>query len=136
MVSYIEQTLTGDERVLLITKPSQRRAVLISVVLFLLGFLLLFFPWAFIPQVWLLRYCSEIGITTRRVVWKTGILSRITQELTISKLETVHVSQGIIGRMLGYGNIVLRGTGSSPLATPAVDDPIIFRRVLGAQTQL
>lgn len=133
MASYIEQTLTGDERVLLATKPSQTRAVFVSVVLFVLGFALFLIPWALIPLVWLWRHTSEIGITTRRVVWKTGLISRITQELTIGKLETVQVSQGIIGRLLGYGRIVLRGTGSSPLATPAVDDPIMFRRVLGDQ---
>lgn len=76
-------------------------------------------------RAWIVRATTEIVVTDRRIIHKRGLLSRDTEEMNISKVETVDVHQGIGGRLLGYGTLLIRGTGggweplcrlSSPLA--------------------
>jgi PH (Pleckstrin Homology) domain-containing protein len=73
------------------------------------------------------RSSTEMAVTTRRVIVKTGILSRHVLELMLSKVESVAVEQGVSGRMLGYGTIVLRGTGGTAERFARVADPLQFR---------
>ncbi len=54
---------------------------------------------------------SEIVITDRRVLIKTGIVRRQTAEMFISKVESIGVEQGFLGRMLDFGTVRIRGTG-------------------------
>jgi uncharacterized membrane protein YdbT with pleckstrin-like domain len=56
---------------------------------------------------------SEFAVTSKRVIIKVGVLRRRTLELQLSKLEAVAVNHGILGRLLGYGNIVVTGTGGT-----------------------
>ena len=60
---------------------------------------------------YLISKFSEFGITNKRLIIKTGILSRKTLELNLSKIESVNVNQSIFGRILGYGSIGVIGTG-------------------------
>ena len=50
---------------------------------------------------YLISKFSEFGITNKRLIIKTGILSRKTLELNLSKIESVNVNQSIFGRILG-----------------------------------
>ena len=58
------------------------------------------------------RHATEIVVTDKRVIFKRGILSRHTVEMHVNKIETVDVEQGVWGRLLGYGTVLIRGTGS------------------------
>ena len=42
-----------------------------------------------------------------------GLISRRTQEINITKVETVDVNQSFLGRMLDYGVVTIIGTGGS-----------------------
>ncbi len=46
---------------------------------------------------------TEYIITSKRVIHKTGILGRHTLELLLNKIDSVSVSQGILGRLINYG---------------------------------
>ncbi len=70
---------------------------------------------------------SEIVITDRRVLIKTGIIRRQTAEMFISKVESIGVEQGFIGRMLDYGAVRIRGTGGFEEAFDAIARPLVFR---------
>ncbi len=61
---------------------------------------------------WIRRRGTEIVVTDRRVILKRGLLSRYTAEMNVSKIETVDVFQSLWGRVLGYGTVVIRGTGA------------------------
>ena len=77
---------------------------------------------------WLrLRYLEQ-GVTNKRVILKTGIISRKTEEMKISSIETVEIIQGILGRMLGYGTIKVTGRGLSDLIFKNIDDPMAVKR--------
>src|SRR6185503_18929943 len=74
------------------------------------------------------RVSSEFAITNRRVVIKTGLISRRTFEMNLSKIESVNVDQSLLGRMLGYGTITLIGTGGSKETFSRIAAPLEFRR--------
>ncbi|MBA2433161.1 MAG: PH domain-containing protein [Chthoniobacterales bacterium] len=70
---------------------------------------------------------SELVITDRRVLIKTGIVRRQTMEVFISKVESIAVDQGFFGRVLDYGTVVIRGTGGFEELFEAIASPIQFR---------
>jgi uncharacterized membrane protein YdbT with pleckstrin-like domain len=73
------------------------------------------------------RATTELAITDRRVIYKTGIFQRHTLEMNRSKVETVAVNQSILGRLLNYGTVAVRGTGGSFEPIPFIGDPLTFR---------
>ena len=62
-------------------------------------------------RAWFYRWITEIAVTNRRVIFKTGFISRNTKEMQMDKIESVEVLQSISGRILDYGDVVVRGTG-------------------------
>ena len=73
---------------------------------------------------------TEIIVTTYRFVYKRGLISRNTQEVSLSKIEEITLRQTIWGRILGFGHLVLRGTGVGVIELPALDNPIHLRRII------
>ena len=73
---------------------------------------------------------SEFAVTTARVVAKTGLITRSTIEIALSKVESVEVKQDILGRLLNYGSITVSGTGGTHEPFTMIDDPIGFRRAV------
>ena len=73
------------------------------------------------------RATTELAVTDRRVIFKTGVLQRHSMEINRSKVETVGVDQSILGRLLGYGTVVVRGTGGSFEPIAYIGDPLTFR---------
>ncbi len=74
------------------------------------------------------RLTSEFAITNKRVVIKVGLIRRHTLEMNLSKVESVDVNQSIMGRILGYGTIVVIGTGGTQEQFAAISDPMTFRK--------
>ena len=70
---------------------------------------------------------TELVLTERRVIYKTGLLKRHTMEMNRSKVETVSVDQSVLGRLLNYGTVIVRGTGGSLEPIQKIDDPLTFR---------
>jgi uncharacterized membrane protein YdbT with pleckstrin-like domain len=73
------------------------------------------------------RASTELAVTDRRVIYKAGVLRRHTMEMNRSKVETVGVDQSILGRILGYGTVIVRGTGGSFEPIPFIGEPLTFR---------
>lgn len=74
------------------------------------------------------KYSDEFAITNRRVIIKTGLISRKTFEMNLSKIESVNVDQSILGRMLGYGTIRIVGSGGTKEEFPKIQKPLEFRK--------
>jgi len=71
---------------------------------------------------------SEFAITNKRIIIKVGLISRRTLEMNLKKIESVNVDQGILGRMLGYGTVVVIGTGGTKEPFAGISDPMTFRK--------
>lgn len=116
MGNYVQQNLGAGEQVVYETKLHWIIFVSLKAILtFLIAPLIAFST-------------SEFAITNKRVIIKEGFISRRTLEMNLNKIESVNVNQGILGRMLGYGTIVIVGTGGTKEAFAAISDPLTFRK--------
>ena len=70
---------------------------------------------------------SEFAVTTSRLIFKVGLISRYTTELLLSKVESIGVQQGLMGRLLNHGDLTVTGTGGAREVFRRVRDPIGFR---------
>ena len=81
----------------------------------------------FIPR--FVRYMtSEFAVTNKRVIVKVGLINRHTLELVLTKIETVGVDQGVLGRIFNYGTIVVTGTGGTKEPFTNIANPLGFRK--------
>ena len=116
MPSYVHQVLTPNERVAYEAR---------------LHWIIFLSP-ANIFTLWLqpfIRHAtSEYAITNKRIIIKVGLISRRTLEMNLSKIESVNVNQSILARLLGYGSIVVIGTGGTRETFHNIADPLVFRR--------
>ena len=74
------------------------------------------------------RYSDEFAITNRRVIVKTGLISRKTFEMNLSKIESVNIDQTILGRIFGFGTIIIVGSGGTREIFPKIKNPLEFRK--------
>jgi uncharacterized membrane protein YdbT with pleckstrin-like domain len=79
------------------------------------------------------RDATEMAVTNKRVIVKTGLASRRTVELLLPRIESVVVEEPAIGRALGYGTVILRGTGGTPEAFRQIAHPLQFREQVQRQ---
>jgi uncharacterized membrane protein YdbT with pleckstrin-like domain len=73
------------------------------------------------------RNATEMAVTNHRVVIKKGLLSRKTIEMLLNKVESIEISETAVGRMLGYGTIVIIGTGGTSEPFHKMAHPLEFR---------
>jgi len=76
----------------------------------------------------------EFAVTNKRVVIKVGLVRRRTLEMLLSKVEAISVDQTLLGRLLGYGTIVVVGTGGTQEPFERIAGPLEFRRAVQAAT--
>jgi len=81
---------------------------------------------------WFRRWTTEIAVTDRRVVLKRGLIRRHTIEMNMNKIESVDVDQTLMGRLFNYGNVSIRGTGSSFETLHMIDSPLKLRTTVTA----
>jgi hypothetical protein len=85
----------------------------------------------------IILWTTEIVVTTYRFVFKKGLVSRNTQEVSLNKIEEITLHQSVWGRLFGYGKLILRGTGVGVIELPNLDNPIGTRRIIeGAKAGL
>jgi uncharacterized membrane protein YdbT with pleckstrin-like domain len=78
-------------------------------------------------RAWFLQWTTETVVTDKRIIHKLGFIARRTQEINITKVETVDVRQTFWGRILGYGSVTAIGTGASLETLPYVASPLQLR---------
>jgi uncharacterized membrane protein YdbT with pleckstrin-like domain len=65
---------------------------------------------------------------------KVGVLRTRSIELLLGKIEAISVDQGILGRIFGYGDIVLTGSGGTREPFTGIQAPLDFRRAVQTVT--
>jgi uncharacterized membrane protein YdbT with pleckstrin-like domain len=127
MSSYIKNTLILNEEVIYegkISIWSQIDLVIFGIILLpFFGIGLLCFVTAYI------RYATtELAFTNKRVIAKFGFVRRSTIEITLSKVESIQVNQGVFGRIFDFGTLIISGAGTPQAPIPGISNPISFRR--------
>jgi hypothetical protein len=93
------------------------------------GFFLLLLAAVLIGYAVVKKNAREMAVTNKRVLLKWGTRSRRTLELLLDKVESIGVEEGILGRMLSYGTVVVRGTGGTTTQpSPSITQRMEFRR--------
>jgi uncharacterized membrane protein YdbT with pleckstrin-like domain len=148
-LGYIEETLGHRERLIYKARFHWLHYALAWVELVLIlsvaAWIVLFPPTAW-PQYVLLLGCmaalllllrrmipiwtTEIGVTDNRLIVKRGWLARSTDELQLRSIEQINLQQGVLGRLLGYGQVDVHGTGVDNLLIPPIADPLSFVRAI------
>jgi len=88
---------------------------------------------AYVPAA-LKRFSSEFAVTNKRVLFKVGVLNTRSFELLLSKVEGIAVNQGILGKILNYGDIVVTGSGGTQEPFRDIQNPLRFRNALQSVT--
>jgi uncharacterized membrane protein YdbT with pleckstrin-like domain len=145
-VGYVERHLLPDERVLYKTRlhwVMYLKAALLTLFGVVLTVVLRYVsdpPWAWYVGAaiavagalwWIVRWIelrtSEFAVTSMRLIFKVGLVARYTTELMLAKVESISVTQGLLGRMLNYGDLIVTGTGGAREVFVRVHDPVGFR---------
>ncbi|MBZ5586785.1 MAG: PH domain-containing protein [Acidobacteriia bacterium] len=73
---------------------------------------------------WMRRRFTKAVITGDRLRYETGILTRSTRNIQLSKIQDVRVDQRLAQRLFDVGNLAIETAGeTSRLTLPNVDQP-------------
>ena len=126
-MGYIDDSLSDGEEVRALFKLHwfARIPMVIWIILAIptIGITLILAIWE-----WLKLRSIEQGVTNKRVILKRGIVSRKTEEMKITSIETVEIIQGVMGRIFGYGDVKVTGRGISDLLFKKINDPMDVKR--------
>lgn len=125
-MSYVERNLLSGEQVLYRAKLSwwgMKGLLLGSLLVIFYGLGLLILGW-----LWLSRRASEFAVTNKRIVLKLGLINVRTLELQIGKVEMVSVSEPMLGRIMGYGSVIIGGSGGTKEVFAGIENPQAFKR--------
>lgn len=82
---------------------------------------------------WFHRWTTETDVTNLRVVHKTGFIKRRTFEMSLDKVESVDVNQSILGRIMNYGDVTIKGVGEGRETIKTIASPLAFRNFITAR---
>ena len=148
MASYVDSVLIQGEEVLhrgKVSMLSMLPAFICGGFLVLMGLVGLMTSisgggfWFVLGGIWigvayLRRITTELAVTNKRLIAKSGLVSRSTVELNLTKVESVRVEQTVLGRILGYGSIVVGGTGATHAPVPYIAEPMAFKQAVTTAT--
>jgi uncharacterized membrane protein YdbT with pleckstrin-like domain len=125
-VSYIRKTLGIGEEILFTAKFHWTYTLIALLWLAILGVILIGI-WMSVLMI-VQKWTTEITVTNRRFVFKTGWISRKTEEVSLNRIEKIRLQQSVLGRILGYGRITVYGTGIGEIEVPTIKKPLELRR--------
>ena len=121
-MKFIERTLPQNEEIELPITFHWTHSFFAWLFLFFLGWLLIGI-FVFIAR-YIEKWTTERALTNKRLIIKRGLISRKTEEISCNRIEEVNLSQTIIQRILGSGDILIRGVGAGEIFLRNIDDPI------------
>jgi uncharacterized membrane protein YdbT with pleckstrin-like domain len=147
-LTVIEENLVGSEQIAyrghihVVTYTPALAAVLASLSCFSIGaemrtwlpvleyagLIFLFVAICFALVAYIRIRTSEFAVTNRRVIVQIGYLRRTSLEIFLAKIEGISINQSVIGRILNFGDISIRGGGGIQEDFQTVAAPYRFRR--------
>lgn len=104
----------------------------ISAITHYAGLLILFFGMVSLLSRILIKVGSSYAVTNKRVILKTGVISRRSVDLVLAKCEGLHIKQSILGRIFNFGTITVT-TGGASSSYPYIANPLAFRKEINTQ---
>jgi uncharacterized membrane protein YdbT with pleckstrin-like domain len=79
---------------------------------------------------WFAYAKSEVTLTNRRLVFRSGFLSRRSGELPLENVESIYISEPLIGRICGYGTVTVTSIGGAAFRLSFIGSPQNFHSML------
>jgi len=152
MASYVDSNLSKGEEVIVrahVSWLSFLSNIIVAVLILLIALLmlgasassnqgspgviswfLLFLSLFMLTNIAIQILTTELALTNKRIIAKFGFIRRSTIELRLEKVESININQSLLGRLLGYGTIVIKGTGGTGTPIPSIQKPLEFRRIV------
>ena len=121
-MEFIERTLPENEEIELPITFHWTHLFFAWLSLFFLGWLLIGI-FIFIAR-YIEKWTTERALTNKRLIIKRGLISRKTEEISCNRIEEVNLSQTVIQRILGSGDILVRGVSAGEIFLRNIDNPI------------
>jgi uncharacterized membrane protein YdbT with pleckstrin-like domain len=84
----------------------------------------------------ILFFTSEFGVTSKRVLGKTGLIQLKSLDIVLAKVEAIRINQSIIGRIFNFGDVEVTGTGGTEEVLRFIPNPIVFSKCIQEQLSL
>ena len=138
-MGFIEKRLLNDETILYRAKTSWKVLIWPIFLIILLiwisskihaivAFFAVIFSLFLIIQVVLFIITTEFALTDRRLNAKRGIIQQHSLEILLSKVESITVSQPLVGRIFGFGTVTVTGSGGTQEHFKSIDNPMELRK--------
>lgn len=126
MAKYVQNVLTSNEKIIYeaeISMWAQSKLIVFGIITLpiLIGFV-------FLLVAYVHTISTELAITNKRVIAKFGFIRRNTVEINLSKIESIQVHQGLLGRLFNFGSLVVSGAGAPQAPIPGICRPLEFRK--------
>lgn len=95
-----------------------------------LGALILFLGFFYFANALILYMTTELVLTNKRVLAYYGVFVTDLMQIGHEKLESAHIEQNLLGSLLGFKTITVKGTGQGSIPIPYIADAEIFKRHL------
>jgi hypothetical protein len=79
---------------------------------------------------WIAYLKSEATLTDKRLIFRTGLLSRSSGELPLENVEAIYISESILGRLLGYGTVAVTTVGAATFPLYYIGSPQRFHSLV------
>jgi len=121
-MKFIESTLPDNETIEMEISFHWTHTLVAWLYLLVLGWLIIG-VFLFISM-YLEKWTTERALTNRRLILKRGFIRRKTEEISFNRVEEINLSQSILQRILGSGDIKVTGTGAGEIMLKNIDDPL------------
>ena len=148
-MGYIENNLMNDEEVVIVVRlhpvilvgPAMMFSFLLGTFSLVQDEIVLLIPVVIglaysgvrLLQRLLYYVTTEYGITSKRVLGKTGFIWRRSLDIVLAKVEAVRLNQSLFGRVFNYGTIDVTGSGGTEEKLRYIPDPLAFRNSIQEQ---
>jgi uncharacterized membrane protein YdbT with pleckstrin-like domain len=121
-MKFIRSTLPDNETIEMEISFHWTHTLVAWLYLLVLGWLIIG-VFLFISM-YLEKWTTERALTNRRLILKRGFIRRKTEEISFNRVEEVNLSQSILQRILGSGDIKVTGTGAGEIMLKNIDNPL------------
>jgi uncharacterized membrane protein YdbT with pleckstrin-like domain len=135
MGRYIDEILQPGEKVLYSTN-AHWMFYLPAIAAWILALILVLLSRTTITEgIVLLCLSAAAVVAIAALYWtaKAGFIKRRTFEMSLDKVESVDVNQSILGRIMNYGDVTVRGVGEGAETIRTIASPLDFRNHITAR---
>lgn len=75
-------------------------------------------------------FTSEIALTNKRLIFRTGLLSRRAGEVPLNNVESIFIIEPFIGRLCGFGTVAVTTVGGKTFPFQYLRTPHAFHAIL------